>query len=76
MPFLFLGGALFEQLPCGVEHLQAGATTHHPARHTQLVVADAETGLAMRALGDKAVGHATIRVMQMTILGALSGDDH
>ncbi|MCY1414594.1 hypothetical protein D9M71_300480 [compost metagenome] len=72
----YLGSTLLEQLPSGVEHLQAGAATHHAARHAQLVVADAEAGLAMRTLGDETVGHAAIRVMQMTILGALSGGDH
>ncbi|MNM75741.1 hypothetical protein D3C81_875370 [compost metagenome] len=68
--------ALLQQLPGGVEHLQAGAATHHTAGHAQLIVADAKAGLAMRALGDETVGHAAVRVIQKVILGALSGGDH
>nr|GFD45662.1 hypothetical protein [Tanacetum cinerariifolium] len=52
---------LLQQLFRGVEHLQARAATHHASSNAQLGVADAETGLAVRALGDEAVGHAGIR---------------
>ncbi|EJT85219.1 hypothetical protein PPS11_11191 [Pseudomonas putida S11] len=55
------GAVLLQQLPGGVEHLQAVATAHYTAGHAQLVVGDAKAGLAMRALGDETVGHAAIR---------------
>lgn len=42
----------------GIEHLQAGAATHGPVGHAQLRRGDAETGLAVRALGDVRVVHA------------------
>ena len=67
---------LLKQLAGSVEHLQTVAAAHHTARHTQLSVADAETGLAMGALGDETVGHAAIRIVQASILGALSDGDH
>jgi hypothetical protein len=56
--------------------LQAGAAANHPAGHAQLSMADTETGLAMRALGDEAVGHAAIRIMQAVILTPTAGDAH
>ncbi len=55
-------GALLEQLPRCVEHLQAGTASHHPTGHAQLSVTDSETGLAVRALGDETVGHAAVRL--------------
>ena len=72
----FFAGPLFQQLFGGVEYLQAGAATNHSTGHAQLSMADAEAGLAMRALGDEAVGHAAIRFMQAFILAPTAGDAH
>jgi len=66
--------ALLQQLLCSIENLQAGTAAHHAACHAQLCVADSDTGLAVRALGDETVGHAAIRFRQALILAPTPAD--
>ena len=46
----------------GIEHLHAGTTAHGAMGSAKLGAAHAETGAAVWALGDKAVGHAAVPI--------------
>ena len=66
--------ALFTKLLRSIKHMQAGPAAHGTMGGAQLREVHAKAGAAMGALGDKALGHAAIRLNEAASLTQVLGN--